>query len=319
MREIFAVTPIVVSLLIGAGGAILALIVRLIKGDGVDSLFRTLETFLTGTFGAFLAHSFIYLMLAAGKHSPLTVTLTSLFFFIWPGLINVVSQVVTHHPVIGETAVLNIALAVGGAVGVMDGLWATHDWKGLGWIAFPLDVTWGLGGSTNGVLLHVINFAWADHADDPDTENRHEAHRYKSGFRLKGRFVFTQGAVMSNAQDYTPGSDLFLHETLHVWQNRVLGPLYWFSYMSWVILFFVPSLIAGGIGSEMEKAITWWTYYNNPWEVMAYGIADASDRTGADGGDKDWLCWPWAVAIVVGAAVTIGFGAIFVFLFAKAY
>jgi hypothetical protein len=69
--------------------------------------------------------------------------------------------------VIGVEALLWIALVVGGLVGLFDGLWATHKWAGLGVPAFLLDVTWGLGGNTNGVLMHLINFAWGDHGDGP--------------------------------------------------------------------------------------------------------------------------------------------------------
>jgi hypothetical protein len=68
---------------------------------------------------------------------------------------------------------------------------------GLGVPAFLLDVTWGLGGNTNAVLMHLINFAWGDHGDGP-TENRHDAHRYVQGFAVRSGFAFTQGAVMSN-------------------------------------------------------------------------------------------------------------------------
>src|SRR5437764_14996152 len=123
MLQVFSTEVIVACVLIGVGGAALALFVRLAKGDGADSLWRALETFVTGASGAFLAHTFIYLLLDAGDHTDFTVTLTSLFFFIWPGLVNVVSQLASGHPAIGESAVLSIALTVGGAVGMMDGLW----------------------------------------------------------------------------------------------------------------------------------------------------------------------------------------------------
>lgn len=322
MHVIFSVQAIVASLLIGAGGSILALIVRLVKGDGADSLWRMLETFLTGTLGAFLAHTFIYLMLWAGGHSHLAVTLTSLFFFVWPGLINVIAFLATGHPVIGQQGVLWIALIVGGGVGIMDGLWATHRWLGIGPLAFLLDVTWGLGGSTNGLLLHLINFAWGDHGDG-DAEIRQESHRYQRGFFIKPSFAFTQGAVMSDMGNWAPGTDLFKHERLHVWQNRILGPLFWFSYIGWMIVTFIPALIAGLIGQAVGDALTWWTYFDNPWEVMAYGIANPGDRTGQLASDgsaiSGWLCWPWVVAIILNVAVTGGFAVLFVTLFAKAY
>lgn len=298
-------------------GFVLALVVRLFKSDGAAaSLFRGLEAFLAGTLGAFLAHMFIYLMLAAGKHSELAVTLTSLFFFIWPGLVNVVSYLASGHAVIGEGAVLWIALFVGGLVGVMDGLWATHKWLGIGPLAFLLDVTWGLGGSTNGVLLHLIDTIATTHADGP-TEIRHEAHRYLKGFRIKTDFIFTQGAVMSDSGAWAPGTDLFTHELIHVWQNRILGPFFWFSYASWMVLAFLPSIIAGLFGKNVTDAIQWWTYFNNPWEVMAYRLADPADRMGWH--KPRWLCWPWPVAIALAPPVLAAIAALFIGLFVKAY
>lgn len=325
MSEIFSVTAILVSLFIGLGGGVLALVVRLIMGDGTASLWRALETLLTGFFGAFIAHAFIWLMLAAGHHSGIAVTLTSLFFFIWPGVINVFAHIFAGHPVIGENAVLVIALVVGGGVGVMDGLWATHRWLGIGPLAFLLDITWGLGGSTNGFLLHVINFAWGDHADGDD-EIRLEAHRYKSGFFIKPGFAFTQGAVMSDMR-WGPVEEgdkpLYHHETMHTWQNRILGPLFWFSYIGWMAATLLPALVAGLIGRRVADALTWWTYYDNPWEVMAYGINDPDDRTGVLNPDgtaiSGWLCWPWVLVIVLNAVVTVGFAILFATLFGKAY
>ena len=316
MSHIFSVQALVAALIIGGAGGVIALIVRLAKGDGSSAPVRALETLITGALGAFFAHTFIYLMLVAGHQSDWAVTLTSLFFFIWPGLVNVVSMLAVHHPVIGEAALLWIALAVGGAVGVMDGLWATHKWAGLGIIGFPLDVTWGLGGSTNGVLLHLINTLITTHADGPD-EIRHEAHRYIKGFRIKEDFAFTQGAVMSDMGGWTPSSDLFQHESLHVWQNRVLGPFFWFSYAAWMLVTLIPSLIAGLIGGAVGDALQWWTYFNNPWEVMAYGIANPTGRTGWN--KAGWLCWPWVVAVALALPILGGIGVLFGFLFLKAY
>lgn len=319
MSEVFSAVPIGVSVLIGAGGAVLALIVRLAKGDGTRSLWRMLETLLTGALGAFLAHAFVYLMISAGGHSKTVVTLTSLFFFIWPGLVNVVTHLITGHPVIGESGVLWIALVAGGFVGVMDGLWATHRWLGIGPVAFLLDITWGLGGSTNGLLLHVYDTVAGKHADGP-TNTRHESHRYEGGFRIKADYIFTQGAVMSNATQAPPGSPLFHHETLHTWQNRILGPFYWMSYVSWMIVTFIPALIVGAATGKAADVIQWWTYYNNTWEVMAYGVADPHDRDGwPPSRVTGWMCWPWALVVTVNVLATVGFGALFVVAFSSAY
>jgi hypothetical protein len=313
MNQVFSTTAIAVSLLIGAGGALLALIVRLVKGDGADSLWRALETFLTGASGAFLAHSFIYLLLDAGNHGDLTVTLTSVFFFIWPGLVNVVSQLASGHSAIGESSVLSIALIVGGAVGVMDGLWSIHNWKGLGWITFPLDVTWGLAGSTNGILIHAINFAWAGHSEDTGQE----AHSYSSGFRIESTSIFSQGSVVTNMQYGRPRE--FSHELVHGWQNRILGPFFWMTYVGWMLVFLVPAFVVGLIAGRTGQTVEWWTYENNPWEVMAYKMENDDVRENDPGADKKWLKWHVALVIVLGIIIQGACAVLVAILFAKAY
>jgi hypothetical protein len=51
MERIFSLEAILGSLAFGLAGAVLALIVRLAKGDGAASLWRVLETFLTASAG----------------------------------------------------------------------------------------------------------------------------------------------------------------------------------------------------------------------------------------------------------------------------
>lgn len=320
MARIFELDAILVALGIGLVGAILALVIRLVKGDGASALLRALETFLTAALGAFLARAFISLVLDLGGNTDATVVVTSLLFTIWPGVINLVSWAF-GHPVFGVDAMLWIALGIGGLVGLNDGLWAIQRWLGLGVVTFLLDVTWGLAGSTNGALLHLINIGWGDHADG-EPENRQSAHRYKSGFCLKPNFAFTQGAVMSrmrhtNSGDHAPGSDLHNHEFIHVWQNRILGPFFWFSYMGWMAVLALPALVAGLIstGRQVGQALERWCYYNDPWEVMAYSIANPTSRTqDGSGAVPGWLCWPLPLAIPLNLLVTAGLGAFFAWI-----
>lgn len=333
MGRIFELEAILGSLAFGLAGAIVALIVRLVKGDGANSLWRALETFLLATFGAFLARTFISLMLSLGGDSDAAITVTSLFFFIWPGVVNLIS-LPFGGPVIGIDALLWIALVVGGLIGLFDGLWATHKWLGLGVPEFLLDVTWGLGGNTNAALMHLINFAWGDHADDSkdewggdEKETRTGAHRYKKGFAIKPPdFAFTQGAVMSNMDTEKPSSNLWKHENIHVWQSRLMGPFFWFSYFGWMVLTFFPSLIAGLIDSakRVGDAIQWWTYFNNPWEIMAYGIANPEGRTSQTFSDgttpiSGWCCWPMPLAIGLAIPGVVILLAIFVWVFVVGY
>jgi len=160
---------------------------------------------------------------------------------------------------------------VGGFSGAMNGLWRIYAWDGLGWVACPLDMTWGLAGNTIGCLLHAINFAWGNHGD----EDRTNAHRYASGFGMKTDYAFTQGAVMSNLS-YGPGQDLYNHEMTHVWQNRAFGPMYTLTYLGWMVVWLVPSLVAAAI-VQVIAAPLYWCYFNNPWETWAY-VVQNQDR-----------------------------------------
>lgn len=308
MERVLAIDALLAALAIGATGGLIALVYRLAKGDGAAALWRALEAFLLGVLGALVARAFISVLLAANDDSVAAQTVVSLLFFIVPGIVNLFS-LPFGDPVIGVESLLWLALLVGGLTGLHDGLWAIHRWRGLGVLSFLLDVTWGLAGSTIGVLLHLVNVVWGRHADDPagatwtdQSETRHYAHRYVSGFRLKPTFAFTQGAVMSNMDAQGPTSSLHRHESIHVWQNRLLGPFFWFSYVGWMVMLLIPALIAGLVtnGKRVGAALEWWCYFNNPWEIMAYGIANPSGRTSQPGGSEGWLCWMWALAIPLG-------------------
>jgi hypothetical protein len=181
-------------------------------------------------------------------------------------------------------ALLWIAATVGAFTGMMDGLWQTHQWVGPGVVAFALDETWGLAGSTQGDLLHVVNFTWGDHVVG---ETRTDAHRYQSGFAVQSGFAFTQGAVMSSNR--TPaGMPLFAHENTHVWQNRLFGPFFTLTYIAWLIVFLIPGLIYGlasgiGAGAGIES----FSYFSNPWEAWAYAVQGV-DRTSVARGTGIW-------------------------------
>ena len=75
----------------------------------------------------------------------------------------------------------------------------------------------------------------------------------------------------------------------------------------------------GAHSRRVGDALQWWTYFDNPWEVMAYGIANPTGRTGQGEEDGGWLCWPWAVAIIFAIPVVGGLGVLFVLLFVNAY
>lgn len=291
-----------VALLIGA-------IIGAIKEEDARALYRALEAALLAFIGGFVARTFIGLLLGLANDSPGAGLAIGWGFFLWPGLIDTFPFLADKQVLTKPEVLLWIAAVVGGLTGMMDGIWRIHDWKGLGWLSFPLDVTWGLAANTNALLLHLVNFAWAGHAD----ERRTGAHRYNSGFRVKGSFAFTQGSVMSNLSN-PPGDPLFKHERTHVWQNRGFGPFFILSYIGWMVTWFIPGLIAGSIvGAGPFQGVEKWCYFNNPWEAWGYAVQHAS-RTNIVGvtPQSAKLIWPatfvilWAIAFFAACTVLIG-------------
>lgn len=275
------VTPaaLTAALALGAAGAVLAL-VRGGPGRGL----RALETAALTIAGALLAHGFLALVLSFGDGSEVWTTVTGLLLLIWPGLVDLAAAPFGVQP-IGADALLWIALAVGGLTGLIDGLYAVHRWRPLGLLGFALDVTWGLPGSVNALLIHLWNLPAGLRALDApgcepgEREARRGAHRYRRGFTPGPGFAFTQGTVMSNTGDHGPGSDLFRHEQVHIWQSRLAGPLFWSSYLAWMALAAGPALVAALVlRRPVREFVEWWTYDQNPWEVMAYSLANPGVR-----------------------------------------
>lgn len=256
----------------GLGAAVGAEGLKESKGDAA---LRGLEAAILAVVGGLLARFFIALLIWLGNDSPSVEIAVGWFFFLIPGLVDMIAYLKDGETVTSPDFLIWMGTAIGSFTGLMNGLWKIHNWKGLGYLAFPLDVTWGLTGAMTGSLLHLINFAWADHQED----GRREAHRYYSGARLKGTFAFTQGPVMSNLK-VAPGGKktLYHHERTHVWQNRAFGPLFTLSYLGWMAVWIIPALIAAAAKKD-SKAIDAWCYYNNPWETWAY-LVGAGPRTG---------------------------------------
>jgi hypothetical protein len=282
-----------------------------IKGEGGRSLLRGLEAGLLAFIGGFLARSLVCLLLG-GKEGPSGAGLAvGWFFFLWPGVVDSVAKLASAQPLTAPGPLLWIAAAVGALAGMMDGLWKVHRWRGLGVLTFLLDMTWGLANTTNGILFHLVNFVWAGHADEP----RSGAHRYRSGFRFKSGFAVTQGSVMSNMGQQGPSSGLFAHENTHVWQNRIFGPIFTLSYLGWMVVFFLPGLIAGAVsGVGVGAGIEQWCYYNNPWETWAYRVG-----AGPRHPNRGPLVWSDLVVLLVSIPFMAGVVALMVLAVVKAW
>jgi hypothetical protein len=306
MRERLFPRSVLIFLGSFAGGAfIIGLIGAVLRGDSAGNVvLSAVEAALLAFAGGLLARSFISFLLWTGRDNENVSFLLGWAFFLWPGLIDTIPKLLGKQYLTRPAALLWFAASVGAFTGMMDGLWQTHKWLGIGPLAFVLDETWGLPGTTQGDVLHLLNFAWGDHA----RETRTDAHRYNSGFAWLPNSAFTQGAVMSSNND-PAGSAVFEHENTHVWQNRLFGPFFTWSYVLWLLLWLIPGLIFGAAASGVGvgQGITAWSYYNNPWEVWGYavgtGLGDVPRTDPTRGGG----IWSDLVAGLVAIPFFLGF------------
>jgi RHS repeat-associated protein len=179
------------------------------------------------------------------------------------------------------------AAVVGGLNGVISGALEIYDWSSpVGWLSFLSDSTWGLVGTTLGVLVHGINLFYGGSRDYSfELSRRQNRHVYDGGFGF-GTYAFTQGNVTSNLNGRR--SDLVDHETLHIWQSRIFGPIFQVTYIGWLVvgaivgfLIGIPLAIAGtqGLGQSINDV----AYLDNPWESWAYDVGGSGS-----GGKLAW-------------------------------
>jgi hypothetical protein len=276
-------------------GFVIGCIVGYTRGDArADAIYRGLETAATALTGGLLARALIWIVLNAAHDKSLAGFIVGWLFFVWPGAIDTVASIFGERLVTTPSLLLWLATTVGAFAGMMDGMWRIHNWKGMGWFTFPVDVTWGLASTGIGCLLHLINFAWGQHGE----ETRVGAHRYARGFALKPGFAFTQGAVMSNLPD-TPGTDLYRHERTHVLQHRLFGPFYVLSYLSWLLVWIVPGMVAGmAVRAGLYQGVEKYCYFNCPWETWGYAVQGQNRTAFGNTPAETRLIWPPAFVIL---------------------
>jgi hypothetical protein len=188
-----------------------------------------------------------------------------------------------------------VGALVGGANGAISGWRQIYDWRRpTGVAAFVLDSTWGLIGTAIGVSVHAAQRGRRDAGYHDELSRRQGHHVYAGGVRLKRGFAVTWGNVISNAAG-TRGLDpstaagqsrralIRRHESLHVWQNRIFGPLYPALYAGWFVAGATVGLVAGlSRGRDVYRAIETLAYYDNPFEVWAYRRDGKWPPRGAD-------------------------------------
>ena len=304
--------PLALLVIVGSGllGAVVGTIVAGIRGVPAT---LAIEVGLLTLLGAFLARTFISVLLDLGGNTAGAGLLVGWGFFLWPGAIDTVAGLFGRQFLTTPDILLWLAVGVGGFCGLLDGVHQVRSRDVGGVVSFVVDNTWGLGGTTNAGLLHIVDtFAGTHQAD-----GRRNVHRYDGGFRIKAIYAFTQGPVMSELSS-GPGTALYAHEGTHTMQNRIFGPFYPLSYVGWMVVMFIPSLIAAavrraGVGETIEA----WCYFNNPWETWGYKVGEnngAGPRTGFG-----TMVWSDLLVVVIAALYFVGVIALTAFLISTVF
>jgi hypothetical protein len=139
--------------------------INMVPPSARDRLGRVIEAATLALLGGFLARTFIALLLTLGNESPAAALAVGWGFFLWPGAIDSLLLMFHAKPIFTPSLLLWTAFGVGFFAGMMDGFWRIHRWRRAGVLGFLLDLTWGLAGSTNGCLLHLLNVGWAQRHD----------------------------------------------------------------------------------------------------------------------------------------------------------
>lgn len=225
---------------------------------------RLAEAALLGVLGAALSSSFIAFLLEAADQPALATHVVGWAFFLWPGVVDSLALLIGGAPVVSPHALIGLGGSVGALTGAMDGFWGIHRWRREGAASFVADLTWGLAGTTQGCLVHLVNLGWGQHVGD----RRLGAHRYDRGFAFRPDYAVTLGSVCGNLRG--PSGDLLAHEYMHVLQNRWFGPLYTLTYAGWMVVFLIPASVWGLTQGAVGRVVKAWCYDNNPWEWWAY-------------------------------------------------
>jgi hypothetical protein len=212
---------------------------------------------------------------------------------------------------------LNIVAISLGLLGALDGIVAAllrgPHWA-AGWALVFLNSSWGFLGNVLGLGTHLGSYLCWKNDGDPVRDNRKAYTLYKSGLTLKqesgNRYAFTQGWVM--CCDRT--GPLEVHEAIHVGQHFVLGPIYVVSHGVWDALGFVIGFFAWLKKKDdkpkplaFEEAVTNMSYFNNPYEIMAYATHHgARDDPRPLVIDSPWSYIFMTAWILAALALTIG-------------
>jgi len=185
--------------------------------------------------------------------------------------------------------------AVGSLNGLISGGTGMYEWRGVrGWLCFLADSTWALLGTASGLALHLANTFDPDPSYVVGMSRRSNRHVYEAGFSMRPGFALALGNVVSGAGG-TAGLRgesrravrrrklVDVHEGAHLFQNRLLGPIYPLVYLAWMSIGALVGLVVSLVGERRHvwKVVETLAYYDNPFEYWAYRKDDYWPPAGA--------------------------------------
>ena len=190
--------------------------------------------------------------------------------------------------------------AVAGLNGAVSGASGIYEWRRLrGWAAFAADSTWGLVGTALGLVLHGAALLSPRPGWSAELSRRRNRHVYERGWTVRRGFALCLGNAVTGAGGPAGLSGeravrrrrlVGAHEQTHIFQNRLLGPLYVLGYGLWM-----TAGAAAGLATALltDRGRVWavvetFAYYDNPFEYWAY----RKDRNWPPPGAHPRFAWP---------------------------
>lgn len=186
---------------------------------------------------------------------------------------------------------------VGGCHGWLAGRLRVYELRAKqGVVAFVLDHTWALPTTIGGTIAMTAGelrrrLSGVDPGFDEELSSRRNRFVFRGGFVLRRGFALTVGAVITGAGDAAGNLTdrrrrlVDDHEDVHVWQARLLGPVYPMLYASWFVggvLVAVARRLSGRASRTLSDEIDTLAYYRNPFEWHAYTCDDNWPPAGVD-------------------------------------
>lgn len=187
---------------------------------------------------------------------------------------------------------------VGATVGAVHGWFAgrhqVYERNRRGVIAFFLDHTWALATTIAGTLVLVVSSVGGGAGFEESLSRRSSRFVFRRGVVLRRGFALTVGTVVTGAGgvdgEITDRRRRLVerHEDVHVWQARLLGPMYPVLYALWFAggsLFALARRFTANSSTRLGDDVDRYAYYRNPFEWHAYTCDDnwppaSTDPTG---------------------------------------